>query len=266
VNQADRANCVLDHADDRTRRAIDGLWICKGHRYELTELVERMPSKADDLEPATHASGPRPPGAHSEIVVDDRASLHRSHMAAVVASWCRVVAEDHAITPPRTSELHDTCPWLAPHLDWCAGNRWIDEMLLELRGISKRAVSLTDIPARRVPIAARCLVRRDESRCEGIITIVVRGDDWTARCSAEDCTEPQDATTYLTDGRGRITIDGVQQLAKLYGVPCSPEVVWQWKHRGKIKAKRVGDVVWYDLASVTGYLSRRRAERERMAS
>jgi hypothetical protein len=264
ADRATRENCVLDHRDGEPRRAVDGLYICRGHTRELEQLVAEMPAKAGDLDRASGTGGPRPRGSHSEICVDDRAATHRAHMAGVVASWCRVVAEDHNITPPRSADLERTCPWLLPHLDWCAANRWVDEMLLELRGVSKRAVALTDLPARTVPLAAQCLAHRDGQRCDGYVTIVVRGDDWTARCSAAECEEMQDATPYL-NGKGRVTIDGVQQMARLYGIPCSDEVVWQWKHRGKIKAERLGDTVWYDLASVTGYLSRRRAEHNRVA-
>jgi hypothetical protein len=259
--------CVLDHRGGQTRRAIDGLWLCTGHRRELGEHVTRMPARADDLETPGRGSGPRPRGSHADLAVDERAAAHRAHMTAVVASWCRVVAEDRGVTPPASASLARTCPWLLPHLDWCAGNRWVDEMLAELRDLTRKARAITDIPAIRVPLAAACLRHRDGERCTGQVTIYVRGDDWTARCTAEECEGVQDATPYLRvmqKGRG-VTEADVIVMAARYGIAASPDVVRQWKHRGKIAAQTVGDAVWYDLASVQTYLVKRKTRRECVA-
>jgi hypothetical protein len=138
-------------------------------------------------------------------------------------------------------------------------------MLLELREAARRARSLTDIPARRVPDAAPCLKMPDGQRCGGMVTIVVRGSDWTARCSA--CEEVQDATPYLKvmrEGLGVLEED-VITIAAQYGIDANGDVVRQWRHRGKISARTIGDTVLYDLASVTGYLARRKAQAERVA-
>jgi hypothetical protein len=149
-------------------------------------------------------------------------------------------------------------------VEWIAANRWVDEMAAELRDVTRTARALTDIRPIRVPLAARCLMHRDGERCAGQVTIYVRGDDWTARCSSPECGDVQDATGYLK-GNGVISGDGVMLLARRYGVPCSSDVLRQWKHRGKITGKLIGDVWWWDLKSTHDYLSRR-AARERIAS
>jgi hypothetical protein len=264
-------NCVLDHRvnPDRPRRAIDGLYLCAGHRSELTRLVAEMPAKADGLRRARGGSGPRPIGSHADLSVDEGAAAHRSKMTAVVASWCRVVAEDHNITPPDSVELARTCTWLIPHLDWCAGNRWVDEMLGELRDLTTEARRLTDIRARRVPTDAQCTRHRDGTRCEGVITIVVRGNDWVAYCSDEDCDGPQlDVAPYMRAVRRDVgvTAEDVVVMAGRYGIAVNDDVLRQWRHRKKITAQVIGGVVWYDLASVADYLARRKAQRERIAS
>lgn len=264
-------NCVMTHRvdPDRPRRAADGLYLCAGHQGELEQLIAEMPVRADDLGRAAGASGPRPPGSHSELSVDEPAARHRAHMAGVVASWCRVVAEDHHITPPRSAGLADTCPWLIPHLGWCAANRWVDEMLLELRKATGKALGLVDIRAHRVPLGVQCFVHRDGERCTGTVTLVVRADDWLARCDHPDCTEPQrDVTPYLRSVRKGcgVTEEDVTIMAARFGVAVNGDVLRQWRHRGNVTAQVIAGVVWYDLASVTVYLARRKAQRERLAS
>jgi len=263
------AACILEHRrqPERARPALDGAWICFGHREELARLITEMPAVSDDLTRANGPGGPRPPGTSGGITVDDAASRHRSHIAGVMASWARLVSEERGITPPASAAVEHTAVWLTVHVDWIAAQRWVDEMLGELRQLAGRARGIIDIPARVCETGQRCLQHADGERCEGTISIVVRGDDWTARCSA--CEERQDATPYLR-ARGRwVTRDGVLQLARIAGIPCSEDVVRQWKHRKRIKAKEEGGVTWYELGSVQTYLANRRqqeAARERIAS
>ena len=258
--------CVMEHRKDpeRPRRAIDGGYICDGHLGELWTLVTEMADRADDLDRASGPGGKRS-GTGDGITVDLAAAECRSQMAAVMASWCRVVAEDRGLTPPAGPELVRTVPWLTRHVDWCAAQPWVDEMLLELRQAAGRAVGLTDIPSRCIPLGEQCLTHADGVRCAGAVTIVIRGDDWSARCP--ECGQAQEATPYLRGVRGGrwVTTDGVITLARLFGVDASREVVWQWKHRRKIVGKTEGGVSWYDLRSVQDYLARRQKS-ERMAS
>lgn len=256
--------CVMEHKrdPDRPRQALPGLYVCHGHHAELERLIAEMPARADDLDRARGPGGPRPPGAASGLPIDDRAAEHRTQMAGVVASWCRVVAEDRGITTPAGPELHRTCPWLLRHVDWCCGNRWVDEMLSELRQVTGRALALADIPARRVPLAAQCLTHEGGERCTGTVTIIVRGDDWTARCT--DCEQVQDATPYLREGW--VVAEGVIMVATMRGAPCSAEVVRQWHHRRKITGERRGERMYYDLKTVNEYLDRRGAQNGRLAS
>ncbi len=257
--------CILEHCKDpeRPRRAIDGGYICDGHLGELRMLVTEMADRADDLDRANGPGGKRS-GTGDGITIDLAAAEQRAQMAAVMASWCRVVAEDRGIATPAGPELYRTVPWLERHVDWCAAQPWVDEMLLELRSVAGRAVGLTDIPSRRIPLGEQCLTHAEGERCTGAIVIVIRGDDWTARCAV--CEQPQEATPYLRGTAGRwVSTEGVITLARLFGVIADREVVRQWKHRKRIKGKVEGVTSWYDLASVQTYLARRQKS-ERMAS
>lgn len=245
--------CIAPHAvdPDRPRQALPGLYLCHGHRTHLEQLIAELPARADDMRrPVGH--GRR--NDNTGLAIDEHVARHRSHMAAVLASWCRVVYEDRGITPPAGIELHHTAPWLIAHVEWLAAQPFVDEILAELKAITRRARSLSDIPARRVPLAERCVINRDGSRCEGTVALMVHGDDWWADCT--HCEDAQDATPYLR-GTGWVTLDGVIEMAKRFAVPCSPEVVRQWHHRRKIKGKAEGGRTWYGLASVYDYLAQR---------
>lgn len=257
--------CILEHRKDpdRPRRAIDGGYICDGHLGELRTLVVEMADKADDLDRANGPGGKRT-GTSDGITIDLGVAEHRSQMAGVVASWCRLVMEERGITAPDSPDLTHTVPWLTRHIDWCAAQPWVDEMLLELRQVAGRAVGLTDIPSRRIPLGEQCLTHADGERCAGAVTIVIRGDDWSARCPV--CQVTQDATPYLRGTSGRwVSTEGVITLARLFGVIASRDVVRQWKHRRKIVGRVEGDVSWYDLDSVQTYLARRQKS-ERMSA
>ncbi|HEY9367550.1 hypothetical protein [Streptomyces sp.] len=260
--------CVMTHAKDpdRPRQAVDGLYLCHGHREQLRRLVAEMPARADDLDRAAGVGGGRGDGTHGGIAIDDAAATHRQHMAGVLASWCRLVAEDRGITPPTGPELSRTAPWLLTHVDWCAAHRWVDEMLTELRQVTGQAMGIADIPARRVPLGEQCLTHTGGERCEGEVTIVVRGDDWTAVCTV--CDEKQEATPYLRAVQaGRwINTEGVITLARMVGIAASNDVVRQWHHRRRIKGRDDGRQKLYELGSVQAYLALRQAERERMSA
>lgn len=261
--------CILEHRRDpeRPRPAVDGLYLCHGHHAELERLVAEMPMRYNDLDRALVAVGPKVGTSSSPgLTVDEVAAELRMHMVGVVASWCRVVAEDRGIRTPAGPELTRTAPWLIRHIDWCAANRWVDEMLLELRKVTGCAIGLTDIPARQIRLGEQCRTHVEGERCEGIITIVIRGDDWIARCRT--CLIDQDAIPYLRAVRAGqwVTQEEVIHLADVYDIACSPDVVRQWKHRRRIKGRDDGRQAWYDLASVHRYLTHRRAERERIAS
>lgn len=263
MSRATDDRCIMTHAKDpeRPRQALPGLYLCEGHRGELERLVVELPAYYDDLDRA-HApgSGGRPVHGNGGLAVDEDAAQHRSHMAGVVASWCAVVARDRGMTPPTSTEPADTCRWLRPHLDWCAAHDWAPDMITELRSATGRAIGMVDIRAHRVPLAAQCLTHQGGERCTGHVTIRVQGDDWTAYCP--ECETRQEATPYLrgTLGGRWVTQDEVIAIARVFDLPCGPDVIRQWRHRRRITGRRLDDgTVAYDLASVQAYIAGRSA-------
>lgn len=259
VSDSATTRCIAHHAHDpdRPRPAAAGTLLCRGHLADLVRTLGELPDQDADLNRAHGPGQARPGAAGPGLPIDPATARHRTDMAAVVASWCRIVVEDRHVTPPPSAELADTVPWLLAHLQWCAGQPWAADMLTEMRDVAQRARALVDIRPRVLALAARCLVHIGGQRCTGAITIVIRGDDWTAVCDA--CGTLQDAAPYLRGVRGGrwITADGVIVLARLHGLPASRDVVRQWHHRRRITGRRMDGATWYDLASVQRYLAQR---------
>lgn len=247
------------------RLALDGLYLCHGHKREMGRLIAEMPARYDDLDRALTPSGGGRGGGAPGLFIDEAAADLRSDMAGLLASWCAVVVDERGVTPPASEEIWRTAPWLTIHIDWCAAQEFAGDMLAELRAVTGRSYGIADIRPRRLPLDEQCLTHTDGARCTGTVTIVVRGDDWTARCP--ECGTTQDATPYLRLARrGQwITAADVIHLAALFDIPCSVDVIYQWKRRRRIIGRRGLVENEYELRSVQRYLVRRQAEQNRVA-
>jgi hypothetical protein len=258
---------------------VDGLRLCEGHYRELERLVAEMPARYDDLDRALLAAGAGggAAGGHPGLEIDEAAADLRSQIRHDLLWWCGYVADHRGVTRLRREDPFTAAAWLTIHIDWLAADqRAATELLPVLRELTGRSYGITDIPARHLDLGEQCLVNRDGERCTGIVTLVVRGDDWTATCPA--CRdrarrdgvryEPQDAIPYLRLAqRGKwITADDVVHLAALFGVTANADVVYQWKSRKRIVG-RAGPVEnMYDLASVQRYLVRRQGDQRRVGA
>lgn len=260
--------CIARHRldPDRHRRAIDGLYLCHGCRDRLEQLVAEMPARYDELGRALTGGGggggQRVSGSSSEPApINLGVTEHRQHIEGVLASWARLVAEERGIAPPAGPQVVRTAPWLTVHIDWCAGNRWVDEMLTELRACTGRARAMLD-PARRLPTGERCRVTdEDGEQCDGTITMRQSHDEvWKAVCS--HC-GPQMPGAYMADSvDGRwVTIERVEAyVLRVHGRRVARATVRKWVERERIQSREDNGKVWYELASVERYLSAQRVD------
>lgn len=262
--------CVLEHRQDpdRPRRALDGAYLCHGHHTELERHIAELPARYDDLARPKGAGGPKITHATDPgLSVDEAAANLRAQIQHDLLWWCIYVADQRGINRPTSADPSATATWLTVHVEWLAANRpAAEELLPVLRELTGKAIGITDIPARRVDLGEQCLVHADGERCVGEITIIVRGDEWIARCS--ECVGDQEATQYLRIvQRGQwVTADSVIRLAALFGIVANSDAIRQWKHRKHIRGI-VGDVEnLYDLESVQRYLVKRQTEREKVGA
>ena len=196
--------CVARHKRDpkRERQAAPGLYLCFGCRDQLEQLIAEMPARFDELGRALTASGSgggqRVSGSSGEPApINLAAAEHRQQIAGVLASWSMLIAGERGIAAPAGPQVSRTAPWLTVHIDWCAGNRWVDEMLEEIRALDGRARAICN-PDRRLPTGERCrVVSEDGDRCDGVITMRQHDDEaWKAHCSR--C-GPQLPGAYMAD-------------------------------------------------------------------
>lgn len=250
------------------RLAIDGAYLCQGHRRELERLIAEMPARHGDLDRPTGAGGPpvRGGGEHG-ITVDEAAADLRRQIQHDLVFWCVYVADERGIGRPRRDDPLSLAAWLTRHVDWLVARREAAEELLPvLRELTGRALGIIDLRARRIELGERCLTHEGGERCTGTVTLVIRGDDWLARCG--ECGHDQEATQYLRIAqRGTwITAEDVIRLAELFGVAANVDLIYQWKRRKHITGMVGPAENLYDLGSVQRYLVRRTAERERMSA
>lgn len=261
--------CVATHKHDpdRQRRALDGLYLCGGCRDHLEQLVAEMPARYADLGRAlaggSGGGDQRVSGSASEpLPINPAAAEHRKHIEGCLASWCKLVADERGIQPPAGPQVQRTAPWLTVHIDWCAGHRWVDEMLEELRGLAGRARGIVN-PDRRLPTGERCrMVDKDGQRCDGTITMRQGDAAWRAWCSVCGSQLPAAYMQDSVDGRW-VTIERVEAyVLRVHGMRVARATIRSWASREHVQVKTERDKTWYELATVERYLT----ERGRIAS
>lgn len=175
--------CIMTHRTDpdRPRRAIDGGYICDGCVAQLERLVAEMPARYAALERVLATGGTggqRVSGTASEpLPINLAVAEHRHHMAGVMASWARLVAEERGIMPPASPALAVCGPWLTVHIQWCARQRWVDEMLTELRQANGRARAMLNPDGSKRIAIGPCRTAGETGPCTGTLYATVRAED-----------------------------------------------------------------------------------------
>jgi hypothetical protein len=241
---------------------VDGLYLCDSCLHHLERLIAEMPAMYEDLsrQVSSGSSGPRVSGSSSaRLPINPTASEHQCQIVGVLASWCKLVADERGIATPAGPEVWRTAPWLTVHVTWCAANPWVDEMLAELRQLAGRARSIAD-PTRKLPTGERCrTVFEDGERCDGSIVMQLDRDDcWTAWCP--EC-GPHAAADYLHDSiSGRwVTIERAEVfVSRVHGRRVARSTIRSWVSRGHIRSQDQHGKTWYELSSLERYLAPRR--------
>lgn len=177
--------CVAAHrrAPERPRRAMDGLYLCRGCLAALARNVADLPYLHDQLGRILRplrGSGVRVTGSPAAgLYINPAVADTRERIRGALFSWARVVAEDRGLTPPSGAggvsapTLHQVAAWLLPHATWCAGHRWADEMAGELGELVGRAWALLDPARARITELAPC---PDPACQDGMLGAVIRAE------------------------------------------------------------------------------------------
>jgi len=176
--------CLLPHREDR--RALDGLYVCRGHyRWmvdALTDIVETSALLSLFMEPGSSTDDGRqvrskrvdpPAPIRLDIVAltDTRTTQHQPQdilpALAVVESWARMIREERQLTPtPGAATLVGETKVIHTNLDWCAAQTWITDMHSELKAV--RASLNAAIGEYPKPSVGMCpIVYPDSGACLG---------------------------------------------------------------------------------------------------
>lgn len=152
--------CVVSsrHTDPaKTPRALDGLYVCRGHRLKVERMIAELPALYDDLGSAltsseTHDndSGRRKNSAKGAGVnLNGNVVEARDEMHAELVRLVRYVTEERGLTGPSVDRVSALASWLTAHVDWLCAQPDADETHDFLDGLTKACFSLAFPSGRR---------------------------------------------------------------------------------------------------------------------
>lgn len=211
--------CVLEHRRDpeRPRRALDGLWVCGGHRKGLAFDLLDLPGMHEGLAERHSARG----GSHSEVrtrghaglSLSDPVSRLRGDIYTGLAGWARVIHEERGFALP-ADDVPAIAGFLlgrrASMLDWCCAQPWVDEFADNLDTLHREAFALLHPRGRRRFEVGDCIevtwcdvASRVERRCPGrmLATLTDQDDQLPSVLWCSDCGLEITADRWITYGR-----------------------------------------------------------------
>lgn len=264
--------CVLRHYvdEDRPRRAMDGLRVCRGcHTKLLRQLVQLGPLDRVLAARAAASAGPRTGSrsAESRLPMNDEAATARLKIRGFLATWVEKVVDERGFTPPDLSALARTtvarherttrglrlragalstvdhlAGWLERSHDWICAHDAVDDYADELRELHSEAWRRCYPSSRRRFEVAPCpfdlvtdVATRISFRCAvGRLIVTFRpGEDPLPDAQCDICgwtLEPRH-WLHLADQHRRLT---AVELAAVWDVPLKTVERWarddEWPH------------------------------------
>ncbi len=172
--------------------ARDGLWLC-GHCTDHigTDAIEaaRLHGELALVLAGTGGSGgPRVSGGGpaAGIALNEAAVKARETVQAVLASWCRMIAEERGLTPP-AAHMTALGAYVRLHREWLAGHGAAADACGEIRGLVTlaRPIARPDRAAITRSLG-HCPMLVDGEPCSGMIQGVMRRPD-SLTASAVTC-------------------------------------------------------------------------------
>lgn len=159
------------------RRAADGLRLCWQHARHLETDARQLAPLYDELalalagisSPICRVSGS--PDRSSRIP-NPAAIEVRGTIRAVLAAWCRLIAEGRGVELPR-DEVADMSEYVARHAHWLAAHPAAGDASAELRELAVRAHRIAYPDGTRVVAVGPC----PRDGCDGTIRAVLRASD-----------------------------------------------------------------------------------------
>lgn len=117
--------------------------LCSSHYHRLERTLAELPALVgtvhrDFLAPGSGPAGDgsRPTKGNPPIPLSADTLDMLGHLEAVLASWASLIAEERGLCgPQRPQNAPAVSQWLLGHLDWSAGQQWIDDFETEVRDV-----------------------------------------------------------------------------------------------------------------------------------
>lgn len=170
-----RDDCTGDCRGCLPGWAADGLRLCAVCLTRLGDNAVKAAELYDELElmlKTTGAGGrssskPGPGTPPRDAVVDMRATIRH-----ILASWCRLIAEERGIGLP-ADEVTAMGGYMGRHAEWLAAGEYAAEVADEVAALASRAWGLAYPSGSRTVEVGPCPL------CPGTLTAIVRATDQT---------------------------------------------------------------------------------------
>lgn len=212
-------NCVCVHRRDpeRPRTALDGLYVCAGHRKGLALDLLDLPGMHERLtERHTVRAGGQSEirsGGHAGLAIQDRVARARGNIYTGLSGWSRVVAAERGFGLP-TDNVRAMSQYLlgprASMLDWLCAQPWIDEAVDTFDQLHRDAFGLLYPRGRRrfevgdcIEVTSCDVATQAEQRCPGrmLATITDQDDELPSAMYCDCCGLEITADRWITYGR-----------------------------------------------------------------
>jgi len=238
-------------------RAADGLmlcWHCTGRIGKDAVEVARLWYEIGHILAAGGSTGVPAQNPHPGLVLNGQAADVRLEIRHVLASWCRLVAEERGIALPRDESQHTLGAYVRLHEQWLAATEYADEVADELAGLRGRAWATAYPETVSVVEIGTCPEHTaDGEQCHGTIrAILPRTEDRKGNILPGKVACDADSTHEWTSERWRVM---GRAMGKLWGTHQPAEVIATAYNRP------IGTIYW--LAARDGWRSVREGRRAR---
>ncbi len=183
--------CPCPHADERPRHSSRESVLCQGHVARLQRTLEelgRFDAEADqasyDSKVARHDGAPLTGTGERPMPIDPRIADLRVDARDILTAWCRLVAEERHLSPPRV-RLTALCAFLERNLAWVVGQDWIDEFAAETFDLGSKAHGILRPSGNRQFPVGECVETVDGERCPGTMWALLTPSDSNFMAAAE---------------------------------------------------------------------------------
>jgi len=157
------------------RQAAPGLNLCDLHTTLIATHAARCGELYEEIATTmTGTTGQAEPtsGTKAGTSINEKAMDMRIELRSVLASWCRLVAEERGITLP-PDRVDAMGAWLATHHEWLAAHPLAGECSTELDDLSRRAGRVAHPSGTRAFDVGPCPAQG----CKGTMRAVLRPRD-----------------------------------------------------------------------------------------